>query len=345
MQMNAVLERADSSSGATSLPLDVSIAVLVPCMNESVAIASVVRDFRKALPRADVFVYDNASSDDTASVAQEARAIVRFEPVRGKGNVVRRMFADVEADVYVLVDGDDTYDASAAPRLIRVLLDEHLDMVNAARATDREDAYRSGHRFGNVLLTSTVAAIFGNRFSDMLSGYRVFSRRFVKSFPALSAGFEIETELTVHALALRMPIAEVETPYKERHPGSASKLKTFRDGFRILRTILILTKEERPLAFFTTVFAALAVTSLALAYPIFLTYERTGLVPRFPTAILATGIMLLAFLALSSGMILDSVTRGRREMKRLHYLTIDRRQGSQSARDASMASAPPEGSR
>jgi glycosyltransferase involved in cell wall biosynthesis len=298
------------------------IAVIVPCMNEEAAIGAVVRDFRASLPEAKIYVYDNNSTDKTSEVARDAGAIVRAEPLRGKGNVVRRMFADVEADIYVLVDGDDTYDASVAPKLVKALVDGQLDMVNGSRVTDRQDAYRSGHRFGNALLTGVVAQIFGNRFGDMLSGYRVFSRRFVKSFPALSAGFETETELTVHALSLRMPIAEVPTSYKERPAGSASKLRTYSDGFRILRTILVLTKEERPLAFFSAVFGALTLVALVLSYPILVTYEQTGLVPRFPTAILATGIMLLAFLALACGMILDTVTRGRRELKRLHYLSI-----------------------
>jgi glycosyltransferase involved in cell wall biosynthesis len=291
-------------------------------MNEGRTIGDVVRGFRASLPDATIYVYDNNSTDDTVARAADAGAVVRREPLQGKGNVVRRMFADVVADVYVLVDGDATYDAAAAPGLVRLLLDDGLDMVNAARASDRTEAYRPGHRLGNVFLTGVVGALFGKRFKDMLSGYRVFSRRFVKSFPALSQGFEIETELTVHALELRMPIAEVETVYGERPMGSASKLKTFRDGFRILRTIALLAKEERPLAFFSVVFAALAALALALAYPIFVTYERTGLVPRLPTAVLATGVMLLAFLSLASGMILDSLVRARRELRRLHYLQV-----------------------
>ena len=237
-------------------------------------------------------------------------------------NVVRRMFSDVEADIYVLVDGDDTYDAASAPMMIHRLLDDHLDMVNRARITDIKAAYRPGHRIGNALLTKTVAAIFGNLVKDMLSGYRVFSRRFVKSFPALSSGFEIETEMTVHGFEMRMNIAEVDTPYKERPPGSTSKLKTFRDCFRILWTIALLIKEARPLQFFAAIFAVLAATSVALAWPIVLEYMEAGLVPRFPTAILATGMMLLAFLSLACGLILDTVTHGRREMKRLHYLAI-----------------------
>jgi glycosyltransferase involved in cell wall biosynthesis len=297
-----------------------AIAVLVPCMNEAAAIGRVVTDFRRALPHATVYVYDNNSSDDTIRIASEAGAVVRTEPLQGKGNVVRRMFADVDADLYVLVDGDDTYDADAAPELIRRLVACQLDMVNASRVSRVRTAYRPGHRFGNALLTGVVGKLFGERFSDILSGYRVFSRRFVKSFPALSSGFEIETELTVHALELRMPIGEVETRYKERPSGSVSKLKTYRDGARILRTILLLAKEERPLAFFSALFGVLAASSVALAVPLFVEYERTGLVPRLPTAVLCTGLMMLAFLMLSCGLVLDTVTRGRRELKRLHYL-------------------------
>jgi glycosyltransferase involved in cell wall biosynthesis len=297
-----------------------AIAVLIPCLNEEAAIAAVVRGLRSSLPDAAIYVYDNGSSDRTVDRARAAGAIVRSEPLRGKGNVVRRMFADVDADVYVLVDGDGTYDAGAAPELVRRLLDEQLDVVSAARVTDSEGAYRPGHRFGNALLSGMVVHIFGDRIRDLLSGYRVFSRRFVKSFPAISAGFEIETELTVHALELRMPMAEVEARYDERTEGSVSKLRTYRDGIRILRTILRLSKEERPLPFFSIISAALALGALALALPLFETYGRTGLVPRFPTAILATGIMILAFLSLACGFVLDTVTRGRREMKRLHYL-------------------------
>ena len=277
-----------------------SIAVLIPCLDEESAIGTVVRDFRAALPRATVYVYDNGSADRTQDKAREAGAVVRREPLRGKGNVVRRMFADVDAEVYLLVDGDDTYDASAAPAIVDKLLDEQLDMVSGARVSSEAGAYRTGHRFGNAFLTTMVARIFRSRFCDVLSGYRCFSRRFVKSFPAISVGFEIETELTVHALELRMPVAEVETRYKERPTGSRSKLKTYRDGARILWVIARLAKEERPLQFFALVFGILAAISVALAVPILQTYERTGLVPRFPTAILSTGIMILAFLSLVS---------------------------------------------
>lgn len=298
----------------------VDIAVLVPCRDEAVAIADVVRAFRTALPDAKVYVYDNASTDDTAAVAAAAGAEVRHEPQAGKGNVVRRMFADIDADIYLLVDGDDTYDASAAPRLIEHLRAQSLDMVTAARVSDREDAYRPGHRFGNRLLTALVGRIFGHPVEDMLSGYRIFSRRFVKSFPALSRGFEIETELTVHALQLRLPMAELATPYRERPQGSDSKLNTVRDGIRILSTIVILYKEVRPLSFFGLGFLMLAAVSLGLAWPIFVEYFATGLVPRLPTAVAATGAMLLAFLSLTCGLILDSVARGRLEAKRTAYL-------------------------
>ena len=313
------------------------IAVLIPCHNEEAAIAKVVRDFRSALPTATVFVYDNNSTDRTMAVAAEAGAVVRSEPLQGKGNVVRRMFADIEADAYVLVDGDDTYDADSAPRLINLLLDDNLDLVNGARVASAQAAYRPGHRFGNALLTGVVAQVFGNRLTDMLSGYRVFSRRFVKAFPALSAGFEIETEFTVHALQLRVPMAELETPYRERPPGSVSKLHTYSDGARILRTIVKLIKEERPLYFFSIAFALLALTSVVLAIPIVQTFMETGTVPRFPTAILSMGLMLLAFLSLASGLILDTVTRGRIEMKRLHYLSVPVR--SNHVRETSLSSA------
>lgn len=298
------------------------IAVLIPCYNEEIAISHVVRDFRSALPDATIYVYDNNSTDRTKQVAAEAGAVVRTEQLQGKGNVMRRMFADIEADIYVLVDGDNTYHAASAPNLVRTLVENQLDMVNGKRVSDIEGAYRRGHRFGNWLLTALVATIFGRRFTDMLSGYRVFSRRFVKSFPALSAGFEIETELTVHALELRMPTAEIGTPYLDRPQGSESKLRTYRDGWRILRTILFLVKEERPLQFFGSLAGALIVLALGLSIPLFVTYAETGLVPRLPTAVLATGLVMLAFLSLAAGLILDTVTLGRREAKRIRYLQI-----------------------
>jgi glycosyltransferase involved in cell wall biosynthesis len=299
-----------------------TIAVLVPCLNEEVAIPKVVADFRQALPDALIFVYDNGSTDRTCEVARAAGAIVRREPLRGKGNVVRRMFADIEADIYVLVDGDDTYDAASAPAMVQRLIDDSLDMVNGAREEKSEAAYRRGHRFGNRLLTGLVARFFGERLGDMLSGYRIMSRRFVKSFPALATGFETETELTVHALELRMPIAEVMTPYRERPPASASKLRTIPDGIRIMRLIMRLVREERPLEFFSLVAGLLAVLSVLLGLPVVFEYLRTGLVPRLPTAVLAMGLMLLGFLSLACGLILSTVTRGRMEAKRLHYLDI-----------------------
>jgi len=298
------------------------IAVLVPCLNEEAAVPRVVADFREHLPQALIFVYDNGSTDRTAEIARQAGAIVRCEPLKGKGNVVRRMFADIDADIYVLVDGDDTYHAASAPALIQRLVDDSLDMVNGAREEKSELAYRRGHRFGNRLLTGLVAKLFGERMTDMLSGYRVFSRRFVKSFPALATGFETETELTVHALELRLPIAEVMTPYRERPPASSSKLRTIPDGIRIMRLIMRLVREERPLEFFSAVAALLAVTSIVLAIPVVADYLRTGLVPRLPTAVLSTGLMLLGFLSFACGLILSTVTRGRMEAKRLHYLNI-----------------------
>jgi glycosyltransferase involved in cell wall biosynthesis len=300
------------------------IAVLIPCCNEEATIGKVVREFRAALPPAVVYVYDNNSADRTVDVARAAGAVVRSEALQGKGNVVRRMFGDVEADVYLLVDGDDTYDAASASMLVRSLVEGEFDMVNAARVATSDRAYRHGHRRGNLVLTRMVGMIFGHRLNDMLSGYRVLSRRFVKSFPALSFGFEIETELTVHALELRMPVREVSIPYKERPIGSASKLNTFRDGLRILRTIGFLIKEERPLPFFTLFFVILAGGSLVLAWPIVIEFIETGLVPRFPTAVLASGMMLLAFLSLACGLILDTVTLGRREIKRMWYLSVPR---------------------
>ena len=279
--------------------------------------------FRTVLPDARIFVYDNNSTDRTAEVARAAGAIVRSEAQQGKGHVVRRMFSDIDADIYVLVDGDNTYDAEAAPRLVETLVSQSLDMVNGCRIAQAGAAYRRGHRIGNRLLTGLVALLFGKRTKDMLSGYRVFSRRFVKSFPALSRGFEIETELTVHALELRMPIADVDTNYVDRLPGSMSKLNTIRDGFRILGMIASLVKEERPLPFFASVGGLLVLLSLTLAFPVVVEYLETGLVRRFPTAILASAIMITAVLSFFSGLILETVTHGRREMKRLAYLSYD----------------------
>ncbi len=303
------------------------VAVLIPCFNEAVAIPRVVAAFRAALPDAEIFAYDNNSIDGTADAAREAGARIGRERLQGKGHVVRRMFADVDADIYVLVDGDDTYDAAAAPAMINLLLQDGLDMVTGTRVTDASEAataraYRRGHRTGNVVLTGLVAALFGARVTDMLSGYRVFSRRFVKSFPALAGGFETETELTVHALQLAMPLGEMEAGYRERPPGSASKLRTVQDGLRILRLILMLVKDERPLPFFSISGAMLLIAGLGLGLPVVLEFWRTGLVPRLPTAIVAAALVALCFLSLACGLILDSVGRGRREMKRLAYLSV-----------------------
>ncbi len=300
------------------------IAVMIPCFNEQQTIHQVVTDFKKYLPNATIYVYDNNSTDQTVNEALQANAIVRHEGLQGKGNVVRRMFSDIDADVYVLVDGDATYDAASALTLIHSLLTNHLDMINAARVNESKEAYRMGHTFGNKLLTSLVKIIFGNQISDMLSGYRVFSRRFVKSFPILSTGFEIETELTVHALSLRMPIAEIKTPYYQRPLGSFSKLSTFKDGWRILSMIIGLLRNERPLAFFSLIGVFLFITSLILAEPLFVTYWQTGLVPRIPTAILCTSLTILAFLNFACGLILDTVTRGRKEAKLLSYLSYQK---------------------
>lgn len=297
-----------------------NVAVLVPCHNEEHAITKVVADFRAVLPAAAIHVYDNNSTDHTAEAAKNAGATVRYEARQGKGYVVRRMFSDIEADVYVLVDGDATYDAFSAPAMITRLIEEKLDMVVASRLDREGTAYRRGHRIGNVLLTGLVARMFGSAFTDILSGYRVFSRRFVKSFPVLSGGFEIETELTVYALELELPVSELATPYFSRPSGSNSKLNTSHDSSRILWTILELYRTERPLQFFGAAGLILAVMSIVLAIPIFATYLQEGLVPRLPTALLSTGLMLLAFLMGAVGLILDTVTRGRRETKRIAYL-------------------------
>jgi glycosyltransferase involved in cell wall biosynthesis len=297
------------------------VAVLVPCFNEEAAVATVVAEFRKFLPSAEIFVYDNNSSDRTAAVARDAGAKVRSERRQGKGHVVRRMFADIDADIYVLVDGDATYDASSAPRMIEALLSDRLDMVVGHRVDQAAAAYRRGHRTGNWMLTRFLSSVFGQAFTDILSGYRVFSRRFVKSFPVLSDGFEIETELSVHALELALPVAELTTPYFARPEGSFSKLNTWRDGFRILATILKLYRSEKPLRFFTAIGTFLMLVSIGLAIPVIATYLEQGIVPRLPTAVLSMGLMILAVLSVSSGLVLDTVTRGRREMKLLAYLS------------------------
>jgi len=311
-----------STAGQSGGFAQYSVAVLVPCYNEEVAIAKVVKDFRAVLPAATIFVFDNNSTDDTAAAARRAGAEVYEEKHQGKGYVVRRMFTDVEADIYVLVDGDATYDAPSATAMIERLLDHRLDMVVANRVDHDEAAYRAGHRTGNRLLTSFVATVFGSTFNDMLSGYRVFSRRFVKSFPVLSGGFEIETELTIHALELGMAVAEIDTPYYARPKGSASKLNTWSDGFRILFTIFKLYRVERPLRFFGAIGLTLAIISIGFGTPVVTTYLETGLVPRLPTAVLATGMMILASLSVAIGLVLDTVTRGRREVKLLAYLAL-----------------------
>jgi glycosyltransferase involved in cell wall biosynthesis len=298
------------------------VAVIIPCYNEEIAIAKVVGEFRAALPEAVIYVFDNNSKDNTRAIAEAAGAVVRTERQQGKGHVVARAFADVEADIYVMVDGDDTYDASAAPAMVEMLASERLDMVTGIRVTDIQAAYRRGHRLGNRMLTGAVRTVFGDRISDMLSGYRVFSRRFVKSFPAMAQGFETETEFTVHAMELSMPLGEIETAYRERPEGSESKLRTYVDGMRILRTIMMLVKNERPLEFFGLIGVVLLIAGLLLGLPVVFEFLETQLVPRLPRAVLAVGMVLLSFLAISSGLVLASVARGRKEMKRLAYLAI-----------------------
>ena len=299
------------------------IAVLLPCYNEEAAIAATVAGFKAALPQATIYVYDNNSRDRTREVAAKAGAIVRSERQQGKGHVVRRMFADVDADVYVMADGDLTYDPKAAPEMVDLLLAEQLDMVVGTRRHTEKDAYRGGHVLGNKLFTSLLASLFGRSFSDIFSGYRVFSRRFVKSFPVISSGFEIETEISVHALELKMPVGEVETNYAARPQGSQSKLSTYSDGWRILRTILTLYRVERPALFYGVIATLLIALAVVLAIPLAVTYLQTGLVPRFPTAILVTGMVIIAVLCFFAGSILDTVTRGRRELRRLHYLSLE----------------------
>ena len=298
------------------------IAVLLPCYNEEAAVGATVEGFRRALPDATVYVYDNNSRDRTCEVAAAAGAVVRSESQQGKGRVVRRMFADIEADVYVMADGDLTYDPQSAPEMVRMVLAEQLDMVVGTRRHEQVDAYRGGHVLGNRLFTRLLSGLFGRSFTDIFSGYRVFSRRFVKSFPVLSQGFEIETEMSVHALELGMPVGELETRYGARPEGSHSKLSTFGDGWRILKTIVTLYRVERPVLFFGGIGALLLLAAILLAVPLVLTYIETGLVPRFPTAILVTGMTVTAVLCFFAGLILDTVTRGRREMRRLAYLAL-----------------------
>ena len=308
------------SEGA--LRASAEVAVLIPCYNEEVAIGDVVRSFRAALPEAHIHVFDNNSRDKTIEIAERAGATVHRVFLQGKGNVIQRMFADIDADLYVLVDGDNTYDAASVREMLHLQRQGNFDMVVGRRVTQDKAAYRPGHRFGNWLLTAFVGKLFGRTVIDMLSGYRVFSRRFVKSFPALSSGFEIETELTVHALELRMPTTELDTPYKERPVGSESKLSTYRDGFRILLTIIKLFRTERPLIFFGAIAVVLGIAAVSLSIPLFVTYFATGLVPRLPTAVLVVGLGLSALLSMACGLILDTVTRGRNELRRLAYLQI-----------------------
>jgi hypothetical protein len=315
-----VLAPARRTSGETRSP---RIAVLVPCHNEAATVAQVVADFARALPDATIWVFDNRSTDDTAARAAAAGALVRGAPIRGKGNVVRRMFSDVEADVYLVVDGDGTYDAAAAPMLVRRLLEDGLDMVSAARVSTEAEAFRAGHRFGNRALSGAVRMVFGRQFEDMLSGYRAFSRRFVKSFPAHSHGFEIETELTVHTLQMRLPAAEVEAPYGARPEGSESKLSTFRDGWRILRMISLMVREERPMQFFGVAGLAALVLAALLAAPVLAGYLQTGLVPRLPTLVVSVGLAVVALLSFACGLILDTVARARLEQRRLAYLALE----------------------
>lgn len=319
------------------------IAVLIPCYNEELTVGQTVTGFRKALPAASIYVYDNNSRDRTVDQAAKAGAIVRSETLQGKGHVVRRMFSDIDADVYVMADGDATYDPTAAAAMIERLVSQDLDMVVGRRVHKEAEAYRAGHVLGNRILTGFLASLFGRRFTDILSGYRVFSRRYVKSFPALSTGFETETELSVHALTLNLPIAEMDTEYFTRPEGSVSKLATYRDGFRILSVMLTLLKNERPTFYFGVIALLLALTSVALAVPLAITYLETGLVPRFPTAILSASIMLLAFLSMVCGLILDTVTRGRREMRRLAYLQVARPASLSACELGPFAQASPAG--
>lgn len=299
-----------------------NIAVLIPCYNEALSITKVVQDCKKYIPNATVYVYDNNSKDETAKLAKQAGAFVYYEKHQGKGNVIRRMFADIDADIYVMTDGDDTYDIASVPQMIDKLIDEKLDMVTAVRKSKSQQAYRTGHQFGNVLMTTIVNLFFGKQTEDMLSGLRVFSKRFVKSFPANSKGFEIETELTVFAASMRLPVADFDTPYYARPEGSVSKLSTFKDGWKILKMIAILIKEERPLFFFGLAAFFCGLLSLICATPIIFEYIKTGLVPRLPTAVLSVGFMLCAGVCLTIALILDTVAKTRQELRRTKYLGI-----------------------
>ena len=298
------------------------VAVLIPCYNEAISIAQVVRDCHQYLPGAEVYVYDNNSTDNTKEIAQKEGALVYQEKHQGKGNVVRRMFADVDADVYVMTDGDATYDIASVPAMIQKLVDEKLDVVTGVRKSVEQETYRAGHQFGNWLMTKVVHLFFGRQTDDMLSGLRVFSRRFVKSFPANSKGFEIETEITVYASSMRLPVADYQTPYYARPVGSVSKLSTFKDGWKILKMIAMLIKEERPLFFFGLGAVVFALLSLVSAIPLILHYLETGLVPRIPTAILSVGFGLCAGVSLAIALILDTVSKSRKENRRVQYLNV-----------------------
>ena len=297
-----------------------SIAVLIPCYNEEKSIVKVINDFKKYLPEAEIYVYDNNSTDKTFELATKAGAIVRKEQMQGKGNVIRRMFADIDADIYVMTDGDETYDIKRAPELISTLKENQIDMLVGSRKETNLECYRSGHRFGNVLLTKLVQTFFHHKLKDMLSGYRVFSKRFVKTFPAQSMGFEIETELTVYALSSKLPIMEVETDYFARPQGSFSKLSTYRDGIRILKTIITLVKEERPLLFFSLIALFFFAIAVGLSLPILVEYIKSGLVPRLPTAVLITGISICSVVCMLIGFVLDSIANAKKEARRQAYL-------------------------
>jgi glycosyltransferase involved in cell wall biosynthesis len=299
-----------------------SVVVLIPCYNEENTITSVVNSFKEYLPCATIYVYDNGSTDDTVKVAKEAGAIVVSVQNRGKGNVVRKMFADINADIFVMVDGDSTYTAADAPRMVDLLISANVDMVVAVRNAKSENAYRSWHKIGNKFFNFILKVLFNSTYRDIFSGYRVFSRRFVKTFPVASGGFDIEAELSIHSLTLSIPFAEIESAYLERPANSNSKLQTFRDGFRILCSILRLLKETKPLLFFGAISLIAFILALIFVYPIIVAFFETGLVPRLPTVVLSSGLMMISFLSLTCGMILDSVSQARLEMKKLHYLML-----------------------
>jgi glycosyltransferase involved in cell wall biosynthesis len=298
------------------------IAVLIPCFNEELSIKQVILDFQKFLPQAKIYIYDNNSTDKTVHIAKAMGVIVRLEKKQGKGHVVYRMFGDIEADYYIMVDGDGTYDISKAPQMINILITECCDIVNGKRMESALENYRKGHRFGNWMLTGIVAAIFSAQFTDMLSGYKAFSKKFVKSFPSLSRGFEIETQITIHALEMNLPVREIETKYINRIEGSESKLNTYKDGIKILYAIGLLFIREKPFIFFGTIGLVLAAIMLILFIPIYNLYLLTGLVPKFPTLILISGLGVSSLICLVTGLITESLTTARKEVKRLSYLSI-----------------------